>query len=40
MDGRSYEIDLSDENVTELRRSLQPFVSVARKITPARRRRR
>jgi hypothetical protein len=40
IDGRSYEIDLSDENVTELRRSLEPFVSVARKIKPARRRRR
>jgi hypothetical protein len=40
IDGWSYEIDLSDENVTELRRSLEPFVSVARKIKPARRRRR
>ena len=31
LDGRSYEIDLSDENATKLRDAVAPFVDAARK---------
>lgn len=31
LDGKSYEIDLNDENAAELREKLAPFVGVARK---------
>lgn len=31
LDGRSYEIDLSEANATRLREALDPFISVARR---------
>ena len=31
LDGRNYQIDLSDENATRLRDALAPFIDVARK---------
>jgi hypothetical protein len=31
LDGRSYEIDLSDENATKLRDALSPFIDAGRK---------
>ena len=31
LDGRSYEIDLSDKNAAKLRKALTPFLDVARK---------
>jgi hypothetical protein len=31
LDGRSYEIDLSDKNASKLRDALAPFIDVARK---------
>ena len=38
LDGRSYEIDLSDKNASELRDVLAAYVGVARRATVARRR--
>lgn len=32
LDGNTYEIDLSSENATKLRESLQPYVAVGRKV--------
>jgi hypothetical protein len=32
LDGRSYEIDLSEENASKLREALAPFVSAARRL--------
>ena len=32
LDGRSYEIDLSDENAAKLRDALAPFIDAARKV--------
>jgi hypothetical protein len=31
LDGRAYEIDLSDKNTAQLRKALTPFIDVARK---------
>lgn len=36
LEGKSYEIDLSDENAARLRDSLAPFVSSARRATTGR----
>ncbi|SMQ67761.1 Lsr2 protein [Plantibacter sp. VKM Ac-1784] len=38
--GRTYEIDLSDDNAEALREALQPYREAGRRITPTRRRRR
>jgi hypothetical protein len=34
LDGKDYEIDLSDANAEKLREALRPFVAAARKTTP------
>ncbi|WP_040158664.1 histone-like nucleoid-structuring protein Lsr2 [Nigerium massiliense] len=36
LDGNTYEIDLSEQNVAKLRDALQPYVAVARKVTTRR----
>lgn len=36
LDGKSYEIDLSDDNAATFREALAPFVGAARKATAAR----
>jgi len=35
VDGRDYEIDLTDENASALRRSLDAYVAAARRVKPA-----
>lgn len=40
VDGRTYEIDLSDGNAQALRETLQPYTEAGRQIVPARPRRR
>ena len=40
VDGRSYEIDLSDDNAAALRDVLQPYTEAGRRIVPTRTRRR
>lgn len=40
LDGRTYEVDLSDENAEQFRGKLTAYVAAARKVTPARSRRR
>lgn len=34
IDGRNYEIDLTDENAEVLREKLKPFVAAARRVAP------
>jgi hypothetical protein len=36
LDGKSYEIDLNDDNNSKLREALAPFVGVARKVSGGR----
>jgi Lsr2 len=38
LDGRSFEIDLTAENATALRRALRPYIDAGRLITASRRR--
>lgn len=40
VDGRAYEIDLSDDNAAALREALQPYTEAGRRIVPTRTRRR
>lgn len=40
VDGRTYEIDLSDDNAAALREALQPYTEAGRRIVRSRRRRR
>lgn len=39
IDGRSYEIDLTDENATELREKVRPFTEAGRRVSNKARRR-
>jgi hypothetical protein len=39
VDGRAYEIDLSDDNAAALREALQPYTEAGRRTVPARPRR-
>lgn len=36
LDGRAYEIDLSDANAARLREALAPFITAARRVPPRR----
>lgn len=36
VDGRTYEIDLSDDNAQALREALQPYTEAGRRIVPTR----
>lgn len=38
VDGRSYEIDLSDDNAAALREALRPYTEAGQRIVPTRRR--
>lgn len=40
IDGRVYEIDLSDDNATALREALRPYADAGRRVTPLRSRKR